>query len=135
MNHVLLIYILDVIKAVQEAHANNTEQPRKEAEENKWLERLEKEQHEEEKQINIFRAGTSRKKERYVRKESRWIEERWSKAWKGIWYYYEDAKKCTGSNGWSCCKQWYGGNTCVLWVVWSGNQEVGSNLEASGAAK
>ena len=53
MNHVLLIYNLDVIKAVQKAHTKNTEQVRKEAEEQKRLERLEKELLEEEYCISL----------------------------------------------------------------------------------
>ena len=53
MNHVLLIYNLDVSKAVQKAHTKNTEKVRKEAEEQKQLERLEKELLEEEYCISL----------------------------------------------------------------------------------
>ena len=51
MNYTLHIYNFDVIKVVQEAHAKNTEQLRNEAEEKKRLERLGKEQLEEDKKI------------------------------------------------------------------------------------
>ena len=67
VNYISLIYSLDVIKAVQEAHAKNTEWPRKEAEEKKWLERLEKEWLE--KNFKIFGGGVSRKKENMLEKK------------------------------------------------------------------
>lgn len=57
-------------------------------------------------ETNIFRAGMSRKKESYVRKERKRIDVWRIKAWKGIWYYYEDTKKCTCSNGLRWCVQW-----------------------------
>ena len=51
MNYTLHIYNFDVIKVVQEAQSKNTEQLRNEAEEKKQLERLGKEQLEEDKKI------------------------------------------------------------------------------------
>ena len=51
MNYTLHICNFVVIKVVQEAHAKNTEQLRNEAEEKKRLERLGKEQLEEDKKI------------------------------------------------------------------------------------
>ena len=69
MNHVLLIYDLDVIKAVQEADAKNRERPRKEAEEKKRLGRLGKELLEEEKQTSLELERAEKRKDMLEKKE------------------------------------------------------------------
>ena len=85
----------------------------------------------EEKKTNIFRAGKGRKKGKKFRKSKIWNEEWWSKAWKGIWYYYKDAEKCADS------AEGIVNNDMAenMWVDWSSNQEVGNNVEGSEAAK
>ena len=69
VNHISLIYNLDVIKAVQEAYAKNTEQLRKEAEDKKWLERLEKEQLGGEKQTSLEVEQAEKRKDMLEKKE------------------------------------------------------------------